>query len=407
MRLQSVASTLGVKVPVLAMDLAQIAQAVYTVDRTKRRRKTWTRRLDVTARVVDVARWRSVRAEIEHTLHIATDDDWHVNFVSRATSAPEELQAALVSREISAIALFSGGLDSFAGAAHWLASNPGATLGLLSVQTSTVVKGIQSTQYGLLYREFGDRVIRLSVPLRMVDGKDAESTQRTRGFVFVSIAAAVASCAGSNQVLVFENGYGAINPRSMIHMDGAQFTKSTHPYFLKVLGETLALANVAVNIALPYGDYTKAELVACIPQALLPGIKLTASCDSFPLRRKGVKQCGYCTSCILRQQSLRSAGLAEYDRKDYAERPFDTKVRHPEFIRLMASEAKAFSELTSGAAPSEAAHRWPQIVLGESDISSLTCRLRLRLLGRYGREWQALVANDPALEARLGWRVAA
>jgi hypothetical protein len=53
--------------------------------------------------------------------------------------------------------------------------------------------------------------------------------------------------------------------------------------------------------------------------SLRNAIKHTVSCDgSFSRRVRSKRQCGVCTSCLLRRQSLTAAGLAEYDFvKDY------------------------------------------------------------------------------------------
>jgi hypothetical protein len=42
-------------------------------------------------------------------------------------------------------------------------------------------------------------------------------------------------------------------------------------------------------------------------------ITKTVSCDSFPLRIRGVPQCGLCTSCLLRRLALHAADLEHVD----------------------------------------------------------------------------------------------
>jgi hypothetical protein len=60
---------------------------------------------------------------------------------------------------------------------------------------------------------------------------------------------------------------------------------------------------------------TKAELCqALLDSSLRNTIKHTVSCDgSFSRRVRRKRQCGVCTSCLLRRQSLTAAGLSEYD----------------------------------------------------------------------------------------------
>jgi hypothetical protein len=42
-------------------------------------------------------------------------------------------------------------------------------------------------------------------------------------------------------------------------------------------------------------------------------ITRTVSCDSFPLRIRGVPQCGLCTSCLLRRLALHAVDLKHVD----------------------------------------------------------------------------------------------
>jgi hypothetical protein len=42
-------------------------------------------------------------------------------------------------------------------------------------------------------------------------------------------------------------------------------------------------------------------------------IARTVSCDSYPLRIRGIPQCGLCTSCLLRRLALHAAGLEHVD----------------------------------------------------------------------------------------------
>jgi hypothetical protein len=79
-------------------------------------------------------------------------------------------------------------------------------------------------------------------------------------------------------------------------------------------------------------------------------VNLTVSCDSHPLR-EARKQCGCCTSCLLRRLSLHAGGLgAQDDRALYREdiyalnqRAQDRYLRPYEFMR---QQAVSFEALT-------------------------------------------------------------
>lgn len=388
----------------LAVDLVNIAARLYAIDRSVARGRSWKRSLAANLEVEDFNNWTNLGTELSSVLALLTDDTWEIGFSKGRKQLPEERQPWLFkvgAHEITSVALFSGGLDSFAGAANWLERHPDDVLGLVSVTSSTVIGKVQKDLVRLLSDANPGRVFHLIVPLNLAHARDVERSQRTRGFVYTAIATATAHCAGVARVLIFENGYGSINPRLVDHQCGAQSTKSTHPFAMKLLGDFYQRAGLGVRIELPYEGHTKSELLATIPESLRSAIRLTVSCDGFPLRRKDVKQCGYCGSCVLRQQSLRSAGLEEFDRNDYAESPW--LQERSEHLLLMAYQAKQFIEASSEM-PADAIRHWPEISLGEAQ-PSLNQVERLKLLLRYGQEWQCLVDRDPGLAKRIGWRV--
>lgn len=387
------------------VDLISIAIAAYAADRTCHRGRDWSRHLAVQANVSSCHRWQTVSSGLAEALHTLTDDHWELTFGEGRNPSMEEVQARLfagLDRPVDAIALFSGGLDSYAGAACWLEEHPAKQLGLLSLSTSTVVTKVQRDLAARLKERFTGRVMWLSVPLSLIKAPDIERSQRTRGFLYTAVAAAVARWAKASEVLVFENGYGSLNPRLVEHQQGAQATKSTHPDVLRMFERTYLLAGFEAPIQLPYGDRTKAELLASIPDDLREAIRLTVSCDGFPLRTKTIKQCGTCGSCILRQQAISVAGLSVFDRTDYKESAFDSPIPS-KHLWLMASQAWQFSRGEALADYTEAVRRWPEIDLSGSQGASFDTIGRVDVLRRYGNEWSRMVVANPALGARLGW----
>lgn len=405
------ANSLQEWLPPLAVDLATLAAEVYLADRLTRRPGTsrWVRQIGIDVAVADAEIWNKHRSGLARTLNVLTDDHWDVRFVSPRSMAGPELQRRLFKLESSqpaVLGLFSGGLDSFAGAAAWLDQHPRKKLGLVSIRSSTVIGNLQQEQVRLLKQVFPDRVVHLSVPLNLYRAPDVERTQRCRGFVYAAIASALAHSGGIHRVLVFENGYGAVNPRLAEHQIGSQATKSTHPYILKSISQLLQRIGFEIDIELPFLFCTKAELLQRMPAPTHVGIHLTASCDGFPLRLAHAKQCGKCGSCILRQQAICQAGLQSYDRRDYAESPFEGEALSKRFL-LMAYQANQFLGRLTLDALSQASRRWPEITLGDEDLSSPDTLGRVAMLKRYGLEWLSLVEANPRLAAALKWDSAA
>ena len=77
--------------------------------------------------------------------------------------------------------------------------------------------------------------------------------------------------------------------------------------FESILGESIHIEN-------PYMFATKAEMCRSLLATGLAGlVRETVSCDGYPQRVPNQAQCGICTSCVLRRQSLFSAGLTDHD----------------------------------------------------------------------------------------------
>lgn len=125
--------------------------------------------------------------------------------------------------------------------------------------------------------------------------------------------------AKSSALYLYENGIGAMNlpyDRSQIGTDNA---RTAHPRVLREVGELLSLVTdrpFSVQNRCIYK--TKAEMLQH-PAITRVGeaIRLTFSCDGFPVRTKARAQCGFCTSCLLRRYSLEVAGLADLDSDGY------------------------------------------------------------------------------------------
>jgi hypothetical protein len=117
----------GVPSPV-ALDLLITASLCYITDKTVPRwmeSDGWARELDLTLPVSEPDRWASVAETFSQTLSFLTGDVWHLHFYQ----APHALFERPTQRPlpdvspIDAVSLFSGGLDSLAGAIDLLAGN--------------------------------------------------------------------------------------------------------------------------------------------------------------------------------------------------------------------------------------------------------------------------------------------
>ena len=397
---RQIASSFGQVLPPVGADLLTIALCCYAADRTSRRGRAWSRPLSLRIPVVDPLPWRPSLGRLEAWLNLLTGDAWNLTLVARRRARGSESQLVLELPDDAphAIALFSGGLDSYAGAGGWLERNKGGVLVLVGAQSSTVVGAVQHRLFHDLADRYPRRVRFISVPLHLERSVSRDSWQRTRGFVYHALATTVADVAQVPEAVVFENGYGALNPRLGEQQQGAQATKSTHPWLVTLWNELTDQVGFRTPTSLPHRWQTKAELLAAMPAALHAGIRETESCDAFPLRRRHAKQCGECGSCVLRRQALSAAGLVGHDRADYAKDPLGTN----DMTRLMAYQAWQFRSLTA-ADWRRIDLRWPEVTLGRTGQLPLELELDLGLLRRYSLEWERIARLDPQRGAAFAW----
>jgi 7-cyano-7-deazaguanine synthase in queuosine biosynthesis len=222
------------------------------------------------------------------------------------------------------VALFSGGLDSFAGAAQTLYDSPGHNYIFVSGVTNTRQQGAQRAQLNRLRLKTSAHICHVAIPYGLhwagvgAECKE-ESSQRTRGFLFLTLGAVSAITAGTKELFLYENGVGAINLPYDRTQVGTYNSRATHPSALLRMEDFVkALTGQKFSVINPFLFSTKAEMCrSAAVQELGEFMALTFSCDGFPVRAKNRGQCGSCTSCLLRRQALELAGLSRYDQNGY------------------------------------------------------------------------------------------
>jgi 7-cyano-7-deazaguanine synthase in queuosine biosynthesis len=386
-------------------DLVTVALSCYAADRLTRRSVDWSRRLDLRIALHNPDTWIDAREGLEAYLGTLTDDTWAFEFVAGRRARLSEQQATLFPVDLGgsgSVGLFSGGLDSLAGAATWL-NKCDAPLVLLGARSSRVIGRDQHDGASGLRNAFGPRIIEVGIPLELRHSLSRESTQRTRGFLFLSLATAAALTAKAGEVVVFENGYGAHNPRLAENQFGSQATLATNPHLLRLFEHLLTSLGLPTAVRLPHRWETKAQLLRQLPVEFVPLVAGTSSCDGYPLRIAGRTHCGRCGSCVLRRQSLVAAGLEAADRHDYVRRPLERGVEASLATILMARQAWQFGELGRIDAWDEIAWRWPSLTIGLDEASWEQRAAILGLMNAFADEWVALVNSRPYLRSHLRW----
>lgn len=404
-------------------DLLDIAMAAYVTDRLRARRPprsregdAWSRRLSVRIAVRDAVFWRhpDVHGDLLDLLGWLTDDVWEFEFTAGHPQPRfAESQPPLFPDPPAAgsrFGLFSGGLDSFLGAARDAAGDPNELV-LVSATTSNPMGALQQRTLSALRGATGARVRGLLVPVglraetirRLTGRREApEASQRTRGMVFLVLGAVAAVTGGARELRVYENGVGAMNLPLTEAQYGSRNTRAMRPETLVKAARLVSrVAEVPFTIVNPSFERTKAEMCAAVPDAVRDAVTQTVSCDTgLTHRASRVPLCGTCTSCLLRRQALRVGGLRDRDDAESSRYRVDVRElteggdRRLQRLHYMLNQAAQVDRALAAAdARCALAQLFPDLrtiraaldAQGYSDSVALT----EGLLARYSAEWRS------------------
>jgi 7-cyano-7-deazaguanine synthase in queuosine biosynthesis len=318
--------------PARLADLVDLAMSVYYADRRAVRDRrpyvlTGLRDFDIRLPVRDLELWceSGVATHLTDLLYWFTEDRWTFTFTSRQSpprpSETEQYLSLGPVQQPNITVLFSGGLDSLAGMVTQLERYRDYSFVLLSGCTHNLMAKIQLKLVKKLREHWHNtsrELISIRVPfgIHKLQGTSREEvSQRSRGFVFLLLGAVAAVMARSQSLWVCENGVGAVNLWLNEGQLGIDNARGVHPLSLIQMSEFLnPIIQQPLQINNPFQFWTKAEMCRPLKRLGLDNlITETVSCDSFPLRIRGVPQCGLCTSCLLRRLALHAADLEHVD----------------------------------------------------------------------------------------------
>jgi 7-cyano-7-deazaguanine synthase in queuosine biosynthesis len=299
-------------------DLLRVMASVLDADRLSPRRVTegrratrslsWQRTIELRIAVEDPERWTLVASRLARLLGFMTDDAWDVGFTAAERPTIQGLLPHTELEQPSEVALFSGGLDSIAGL--YARSLPGNATFVAVSACGTEVAGRAQADALQGARDLGVKATSLKLVHQLREthrGRSRmESSQRTRGLLFLAMGAATASRLRMPTFSVYETGVGCINlPMSRAQV-GAQGTRAMHPRTLALFDELLASAlDRPVRVVAPFFLLTKGELCLRAGAALNRLAGLTMSCDEGEGHKPdAMEHCGLCTSCLFRRIAL-------------------------------------------------------------------------------------------------------
>jgi 7-cyano-7-deazaguanine synthase in queuosine biosynthesis len=310
------------------LDLLEIAAYVFAADRWTRRGAPdsleyhgWARSFQFHIRVRDAEFWSatSVQNALRDSLLFMTGDkEYTFDFrPGHRTPAANLFDLAAVSLPIPekvTVLLFSGGLDSLAGAAECLTSTDDH-LCLVSHESQPGTIRTQRALADALEERFPKRIMRVPFSHSLHGLRAAEETQRSRSFLFASIAFAVSTALGRDRFQVCENGFTSLGLPERQDLMNARASRTTHPKTLWLLESLLSeIAEKPFTICTPYLWNTKADVFTklrdCGCKQL---ISSSVSCSKTFQNLEQAAQCGGCSQCIERRFAAYAAKMEDVD----------------------------------------------------------------------------------------------
>jgi hypothetical protein len=325
-----VAATLS-ELPPRLRDLLLVAGALYAADARISRggirdafNDLWRRRMVICLRVHDIEFWQraDVLEALQLTIECLTGDTVSFEFeisasspVGRAPLLPMDLVPQRL-RESDVVVLLSGGLDSLAACLE--ARAEGRRPLLVSHRPATVILARQQNVVRLLRSHDAEWTFpHISTLLNAVKGRrPSEFSQRSRAFLFGSLAAIATHLCGAHEIRLCDNGVVSLNLPPSGQCVGTTLSRSTHPAFLRHLEAFLRLVldDTRLRIENTLLFRTKREVVQTVARLGTPGmIQETVSCAHTEGRTRGQPHCGTCTQCIDRRFATIAAEMGQHD----------------------------------------------------------------------------------------------
>ena len=407
-------------VPDRLLDLLEVASAVFAADATVPRGtdlrtnmgEAWRRNFKFRIAVRDPEFWKlpQTRAALIAAAEFLSDDSFEFSFFQ--AERPVETQTYFPfgptedGEPFAHVILFSGGLDSLAGAIETLETSPGR-VALVTHQSAQKRMPFQADLARELERRYGSRVLWIPVRARRRRAKVRDTTQRSRSLLFAAIGFAVARMLGATRVSLFENGIVSQNLPISPQVIGSMATRTTHPLGLVRLGELLGhVAGEPVRIDNPFQWLTKTEVVAKLrDHGAADLVGRAVSCSHVFERSRDKPHCGACSQCLDRRFALLAAGMTDGDPFDAYETDVLTGPRPKDASRTLALDwtrhALRLADMDERAFRDQFAGELMRIIDGFPDEpGSAALRKALDLHRRHGRAVGDVISA--AIATRMG-----
>ena len=313
-RIDDLRRSLFKPIPPEVLDLVRIAAYVYAADQAVARPDdaggyddAWRRRLFFRVPVLRPDAWAApaVGAALASVLSFLSEDEYHFDFVPGRPDPqlPIAFDETPFAGLVEEVVLFSGGLDSLAGAVREAVVGRRRILLINHRPTPKVSRRHADLVRALAAHAGAAAPLHVHVRANKDRGLTADRTQRTRSFLFASLAAAFARMIGIDRVRFYENGVVGLNLPLSAQVVGSRATRTTHPRtltgFATLFGELFGRPFAVEN---PFSWHTKADVVREVADAGCgPLVGLTSSCAGTAARSIRHPHCGVCSQCVDRR----------------------------------------------------------------------------------------------------------
>ncbi len=303
-------------------DLLEIAAYVYGADRLVSRGSrdsieyhAWARSFWFFIKVRDYEFWS--KPEVKKALNDALcfmsgDREFRFEFEAGHNTLPFSLfdnkEFALQHSDDIKILLFSGGLDSLAGAISVLEETKSSVC-LISHRSNPSTKKTQDGLVEALNIYYPERIKHYKFDCSLTGCRRIEESQRTRAFLYNTIAFSLAEAYKKDSLYVYENGITSINfPRRQDLMN-ARASRTTHPRTLFLLSNLFSLvSDRQITIKAPFVLLTKTDIISLLKtykrEHLIPS---AVSCSKTFKNIGGATHCGCCFQCVDRRLATYAA----------------------------------------------------------------------------------------------------
>jgi len=317
-------------VPIAFHDFVEIATYIYCADQAVGRGgidvdtfgAKWRREFEfhIPVRCPDFWNSKETLAALSETVDYLTDDFYSFSFYpaknppgfqryldfSNSDNSPGDVQQVM---------MFSGGLDSLAGAIQEAVVEKRRIL-LVNHRSTDKLNRKHAELLGKLKAQAGSFT---PGHLRVRVHKDSDITkdyhQRSRSLLYAALGGTVAHLVRLNSIRFYENGVVASNLPVCAQVVGSRATRTAHPRVLAGFQKLLSLvAGSPFEITNPFLWTTRGEAIKRILDAGCGElIEPSMSCAHTWQISNEHTHCGLCSQCIDRRLGMIVAGAEKYD----------------------------------------------------------------------------------------------